>query len=378
MALPALGTDLFLPALPVLAHALAADVGVAQLTLTTYFVGLAIGQLLWGPLSDRFGRKPVLLAGLGLLLVSSLAAASMDSVGAVSAARLVQGLATSSGAVIVRSIVRDLYAHEQAARLLGSITIVFSIVPIAAPLGGALLVGRGDWQAVFWCLALAAALLIAAAAAGLRETAPIERRSINPLAIARTFASVLRERQFVAPFLLILCSQIGILAWVSNSAFTLVSGLGVTVAAYSLMFAAVMLGQISGAWCSSRLVLRLGIARLLRSGAALMFAGGTIGAALAWTGVAHWLAVVVPFFVFLFGSALVMPNATAAALSPFPAAAGSASSLIGAIAFSAGAGVSVALGAAFDGSARPMAAVAAIAGLAAFTVSRLLWKPLTR
>jgi len=372
MALPALGTDLFLPALPVLAQALDADVAAAQLTLTTYFLGLAIGQLLWGPLSDRFGRKPVLLAGLGLLLASSLAAASMDSVGAVTAARLVQGLATSSGAVIVRSIVRDLYAHEQAARLLASITIVFSIVPIAAPLGGALLVGSGGWQAVFWCLALAAALLIAATGAGLRETAPRERRSAHPADIARTFRTVLGERRFVAPFLLILCAQIGILAWVSNSAFTLVSGLGVSVGAYSVMFAAVMLGQISGAWCSSRLVLRLGIVTLLRSGAALMLAGGLAAAALAWGGVAHWAAVVAPFFAFLLGSALTVPNATASALSPFPKAAGSASSLIGAIAFTAGALISAGLGAAFDGSARPMATVAALAGVAAFLFERFL------
>jgi DHA1 family bicyclomycin/chloramphenicol resistance-like MFS transporter len=372
MALPALGTDLFLPALPVLAQALGADVAAAQLTLTTYFIGLAMGQVLWGPLSDRFGRKPVLIAGLALLLASSLAAASMDSVGAVIAARLVQGLATSSGAVIVRSIVRDLYAHEQAARLLASITIVFSIVPIAAPLAGAAIVGSGGWETVFWSLALAAALLIGAAGAGLRETAPPQRRSIHPRLIARTFASILREPRFVAPFLLILCAQIGILAWVSNSAFTLVSGLGVTVAAYSLMFAGVMLGQISGAWSSSRLVLRLGIPRMLRSGAALMLAGGLSAAALAWTGVAHWLAVVMPFFAFLFGSALIVPNATASALSPFPASAGSASSLIGAIAFSAGALVSVILGAAFDGSARPMASVAALAGIGAFIFERFL------
>jgi DHA1 family bicyclomycin/chloramphenicol resistance-like MFS transporter len=372
MALPALGTDLFLPALPVLAQALAADVAAAQLTLTTYFLGLAMGQLLWGPLSDRFGRKPVLLAGLFLLLASSLAAAAVDSVGAVTAARLVQGLATSSGAVIVRSIVRDLYAHEQAARLLASITIVFSIVPIAAPLGGALLVGSGGWQAVFWCLALAAALLIVATGAGLRETAPGERRSAHPADIARTFRTILAERRFVAPFLLILCAQIGILAWVSNSAFTLVSGLGVSVGAYSVMFAAVMLGQISGAWCSSRLVLRLGIVTLLRSGAALMLAGGLAAAALAWGGVAHWAAVVAPFFAFLLGSALTVPNATASALSPFPKAAGSASSLIGAIAFTAGALISAGLGAAFDGSARPMATVAALAGVAAFLFERFL------
>src|SRR6185503_12142232 len=294
------------------------------------------------------------------------------SVAAVGSARLIQGLAMSSGAVIVRSIVRDLYAHEQAARLLATVTIVFSIVPIAAPLTGALLVGGGSWQAVFWFLAAAAALLLTWTGFGLAETAPAERRSIHPVDLARTFASILRERRFVAPFVLILCSHIGILSWVSNSSFTLVSGLGVTVGAYSLMFAAVMCGQISGAWSSRRLVPSLGIPRLLRCGVATMLAGGAIAALLAWSGVAHWGAVVAPFSVFLFGTALVVPNATALALSPFPATAGSASSLIGAIGFTAGAVVSSLLGAAFDGSARPMATVAAFAGTAAFTLEWLL------
>ena len=353
IALPELGTDLFVPSLPMLARGLQVEVAAAQLTLTAYFFGLAAGQLLWGPLSDRFGRKPVLLSALLLMLASTLAAAFMTSVAAVGSARLIQGLAMSSGAVIVRSIVRDLYAHEQAARLLATVTIVFSIVPIAAPLTGALLVGGGSWQAVFWFLAAAAALLLTWTGFGLAETAPAERR-------------------FVAPFVLILCSHIGILSWVSNSSFTLVSGLGVTVGAYSLMFAAVMCGQISGAWSSRRLVPSLGIPRLLRCGVATMLAGGAIAALLAWSGVAHWGAVVAPFFVFLFGTALVVPNATALALSPFPATAGSASSLIGAIGFTAGAVVSSLLGAAFDGSARPMATVAAFAGTAAFTLEWLL------
>jgi DHA1 family bicyclomycin/chloramphenicol resistance-like MFS transporter len=372
IALPALGTDLFVPALPVLAHALAVEAGAAQYTITTYFVGLAAGQLLWGPLSDRLGRKPVLLAALLLMLVSSIAAALTPSLSAVAVARLVQGLAMSSGAVIVRSVVRDLYAHEQAARLLASVTVVFSIVPIAAPLAGALLANNGGWQAVLWCMGTIAAVLLVATGLGLRETAPAERRSAHPRIIGRTFAAILGERRFIAPFLLILCSHIGILAWVSNSAFTLVSGLGVSVAAYSLMFAAVMLGQISGAWLSRRLVLRLGIARLLRSGAALMLCAGLAAAALAWVGIAHWLAVVLPYCAFLFGTALIVPNATAAALSPFPGVAGSASSLIGAIGFTAGALVSAGLGAAFDGTARPMTTLAAVAGVAAFVFERFL------
>jgi DHA1 family bicyclomycin/chloramphenicol resistance-like MFS transporter len=374
VALPALGTDLYVAAMPVLAQALAADVGAAQFTLTTYFIGLAAGMLLWGPLSDRYGRKPVLCAGLATMFAASIAAALVDSVAGVSGARLVQGLAMSSGAVIARTVVRDLHAHEQAARLLASMTLVFSVVPIAAPLAGAAIAGAAGWRAIFWVFTAVAATLALAVSVGLRETAPAARRSAHPADIARTFAAILAERRFLAPFTLVLCSHLGILAWVSSSAFVLVSGLGVSTFGYGFAFAAVMLGQIAGAWASSRLVLRVGIARLISTGAALMLAGGGAGAALAWGGVAHWAAVVVPFLVFLFGTALIVPNATAAALTPFPGSAGTASSLIGAVGFTVGAILSATLGLAFDGTARPLTTVAAVAGVAAFILDRAYGK----
>jgi DHA1 family bicyclomycin/chloramphenicol resistance-like MFS transporter len=372
MALPALGTDLFVPSLPALAQSFAASVSAGQAALTTYFVGLAAGMLVWGPLSDRFGRKPVLLAGLAMMFAASVAAALMTSIAGVAAARLAQGFAMSCGAVVVRSIVRDLHVHEQAAHLLASITVVFSLVPIAAPILGAQLAGRWGWQAVFWGIAAAGAALLAATASWLKETAPLPRRSVHPLALAAGFASIARDRRFRAPMLLALCTQVGLLAWVANSAFTLVRGLGISTVAYGWMFALVMLGQISGAWWSRRMVMRIGMARLMRAGVLLSLGSGLAAAALAWAGVAHWLAVVLPFAVFLFGTALVMPNATATALSPFPGMAGTVSSLLGALCFAGGALMSSALGAFFDGTARPMASAAALAGLCAFFFERRL------
>jgi DHA1 family bicyclomycin/chloramphenicol resistance-like MFS transporter len=371
IALPALGTDLYVPALPVLAQALGADADAGQLTLTTYFVGLAAGQLLWGPLSDRFGRKPVLLTGLLIMLASSLIGFFLTSIASVAAVRLAQGLGMSSGALIGRTIVRDLHSHEQAARMLASMTIVFSVVPMAAPVAGALLAGSAGWPSVFAAMAGVAFLLLLSLRT-LEETAPAARRSVRPGALARTFAAILGDRRFLAPFALVFCAHMGILAWVSNSAFTLVRGLGVTTFAYGLMFALVMLGQITGAWASSRLVVRLGIARLLRLGALLMLVSGGAAAVLAWSGAGHWLAVTLPFMVLLFGTALIVPNATAAALTPFPASAGAASSIIGALGFTVGAIISTVLGAAFDGTAQPMATVAAAAGIGAFLAERFL------
>lgn len=371
IALPALGTDLYVPALPALAQALGADANAAQATLTTYFVGLAIGQLLWGPLSDRYGRKPVLYTGLCITLSASALAAMAESVASVAGLRLAQGLGMSSGQLIGRTIVRDVYAHEQAAKLLASMTLVFSLVPMAAPVIGALLTRVGGWPSVFAAMAAVVALLIVSSRA-LGETAPAERRSVHPGAIARTFAGMLADRRFLSPFLIVVCAQSAILAWVSNSALTLVRGFGVTAVAYAFMFAFVMLGQSAGAWASSRLVVRFGIPRLLEAGSLLMLGAGAAAALFAWAGVQHWAALVVPFMLVLFGTALIVPNATAAALTPFPGSAGAASSLIGVLGFAAGALISTLLGALFDGTARPMASVAALAGAGAFLFERRL------
>jgi DHA1 family bicyclomycin/chloramphenicol resistance-like MFS transporter len=373
IALPALGTDFFVPALPALAESFSVDAGAAQLAITTYFAGIAAGQLVWGPLSDRYGRKPVLLVGLATMLASSLAALVAESLAVLSVARLAQGLGMSSGAVMGRSVVRDLYAHEQAARMLAAMMIVFSVVPITAPLAGALLTSAAGWRAIFAGMAVIAALLLAWVVFGLAETAPRERRSAHPLAIARTFVHILADRRFVAPFLLVLCCHIGILAWVANSALTLIRGMDVSPPAYGLMFAFVATGQIVGAAAGNRLLRKYGTAGVMRLGAVLLLVAGGTAAALAWAGVAHWWAVVPPFALLLFASALLIPTATAAALTPFPAAAGSASSLMGAIGFAAGALVSTLLGAVFDGTARPMATAAALAGIGAFGFHRLFF-----
>ena len=371
VALSALGTDLYVPALPDTAASFSAPVSATQLTITAYFAGLAVGQLFWGPLSDRYGRRPVLLLALGGMLAVTAAAPFAPSIGALTLLRLAQGLAMSGGVVVARSVARDLHAHEQAARLFARMMIVFSVVPIGAPLLGATLTSHHGWRAVFWALAAIAVGLLVAVAFGLRETAPAERRSARPSEIARTLAGILSERRFVSPLLLFLSCQAGILAWVASSSFTLIHA-GVSVAAYGWMFAGVMLGQISGAWAASRFVMRLGSARLMRSGACLVLCGGIAAGALSWAGANHWLALVLPFALLLFGAALVIPSATSMALSPFPRTAGAASSLIGAVGFTSGALLSTLLGITFDGTSRPMATVAAVAGVCAFAFERML------
>ena len=374
VALTPLGTDAYLPTLPAIAQAFGAQVSAVQFTITTFFLGIAAGQLAWGPLSDRIGRKPVLLCGLGLYLASALACLGAESVAAIALWRFVQGLGMSSGPVIARTIVRDLHSHEQAARMLARMMVVFGIVPIAAPLIGAELLSWWGWQGTFGLLAAIALALIAAVVLGLEETAPEVRAIVSPAGIARNFAAILGDSRFIAPFCVLLGAQIGIFAFVTNSAFVLVNALGLSAREYSVLFAVVMIGQIAGAWFTSRMVMRLGIAGMLRFGTRLALSAGIVATALAWSGVVHWLAIVAPFMAFMFAASCVVPNAIAAALSPFPRSAGTASSLLGACAFLVGAAVSIVLGGVYDGSARPMTAALALAGLGSWLAERFLMR----
>jgi DHA1 family bicyclomycin/chloramphenicol resistance-like MFS transporter len=374
IALTALGMDMFLPSVPVIAHAFGAEPGAAQLAVTTYLLGLAIGQLAWGPVSDRFGRKPVLLAGLGLFLISSACGAAAESVQALVLVRFAQGLGMSSGPVIARSIVRDLYAREQAAHLLARMMAVFGIIPVAAPLIGGQAIALSGWPAVFWAYSAIALALLAAVGFGLGETAPAARPSIAPGRIAASYALLFGDSRFRAALATMVCAQMGVIAFVSSSALAMVQALQLSPTAFSVLFAAVMLGQIAGGLIGSRLLGRLGSVRIVRLGAALAAAGGALLAALAVAGAPHWTAVVLPMVVYLFGCSFIIPNATAAALSPFPHMAGSASSLLGAIPFGLGALLSAGLAAAFDGSTRPMALAIGLFGLCAFASEKLLFR----
>jgi DHA1 family bicyclomycin/chloramphenicol resistance-like MFS transporter len=375
IALTALAIDSTLPALPALASAFGAEAGAAQFTLTSLFAGAALGQLLWGPVSDRYGRRPVLLAGLALFAAASALAALAPGLGTLAAARALQGFATSTCSVLGRTVARDLYSHEHAAQLLARMMIVFGIVPILAPLAGGQLLAAWGWSAVFWLHAAVAAALLVSVARGLGETAPTERRTLAPRRIAAAFGELLAHRGFFAAFCVALATQLGIMCWITSSSFVLIRGFGLSPAAYSLAFALVMLGQVAGAWAGSRLVMRHGIARMLALGVSIGAVSGVALAALAFGGATHWSAVVVPMLGFMFASALVVPHATAAALTPFPAIAGTASSLMGAVQFACGALAGAALGAAFDGTARPFAAAVAAASLAALAALHLLFQP---
>ena len=378
IGLTALGMDMFLPSVPAIAQAFGSEPGAAQLTVTTYLLGLAAGQLAWGPLADRFGRKPVLLGALALFFLSTTAAAVADSLAGIALLRFSQGIGMSGGPVIARSVVRDLAAHEEAAQLLGKMMVVFGFFPVLGPLIGAQLLRIGGWTAVFWFYSGFALVLFAIVLRRFPETAPAERPTISPARIVERYAILLRDRRFVAPLATALSAQMGILAFVASSSLVLVQALQLTPTAFSVLFAVVMIGQMAGGFAGSRLAPRLGIGRMVRIGTRLVLAASAVLALLVYGGVAHWSAIVLPMLAYIFGSALLLPNATAAALTPFPKIAGAASSLLGVLPFALGALVSALLGAAFDGTARPLALAVALAGASAFACERLLFSPVAR
>jgi len=374
IALVALGIDSTVPTLPAVARGFGVEPGAVQITLTGLFAGVACGQLAWGPLSDRCGRRPALAGGLALMAAASLASTAAGDATTLAWLRVAQGFGLSCGPVVGRSIVRDLYGQEQAARLLARMMVVFGLVPISAPLVGSALLAASGWRAVFWLHAIVAAALVVAVWRGLPETLPLPRGGTHRSARPLSFAALLGRRAFVAPFLVMLGAQLGIIAFVTNSAVVLIHGFGLTPWQYSLVFAGVMLGQIGGAFASSRLVARHGIRGLLRFGTSFAACSGIALAALAWMDIRHWSAVAGPMGAFLFASSFIIPNATAAALSPFRDSAGSASSLMGALAFGIGAVLGAVLGSLFDGSARPMASATALGGAAAWLAMALLPK----
>lgn len=290
--------DMFLPSVPVIALALGTDPGAAQFTVTTYLLGLAAGQLAWGPLSDRYGRKPVLIAGLTLFLAASAGGAAADSMPALVLLRFAQGFGMSSGPVISRSIVRDLYAREQAAHLLARMMAVFGVVPVAAPLIGGAAIALHGWTAVFWVLSAIAVALLAAVGLGLAETAPAARPSIAPARIAASYVALLGDSRFRSALATMLLAQMGIIAFVSSSALAMVQSLHLAPTEFSVLFAAVMLGQISGGIIGSRLVARLGLARMVRLGALPFGLGALVSAVLAETfdGTTRPMAVAIALF----------------------------------------------------------------------------------
>ncbi|MGZ8650479.1 MAG: multidrug effflux MFS transporter, partial [Solirubrobacteraceae bacterium] len=272
-AIGPLSIDMYLPAFPEIAKALSTSASSVQLTLTACVAGLALGQLVLGPLSDRFGRRIPVIAAMVTYAAASLLCALATSVGTLIALRFVQGLAGAGGIVISRAVVRDLHSGARAVRLFSSLMLVTGLAPILAPLAGGQLLAVTSWEGIFVSLSILSALIAVLAALGLRETLPPERRSPSGLRrTVQTMAALLRDRSFVGHALAGGLTFGALFAYISGSSFALQGIYGLSPQTYSLAFAMNGLGLIAASQVNARIVERLGPTRLLRRALACVVA----------------------------------------------------------------------------------------------------------
>ena len=373
VGLGALSIDMFLPSLPALAAFYRTDAATAQLTVTLFLAGLAPSQLVWGPLSDRFGRRRVLVSGLGLYAAAGLACALAPSIRLLIVARVVQAFGAGSGPVVARAIVRDVYPREQAARVLGLMGTAQALNPILAPILGGLLHVAFGWRAVFVVLAGFGTLFVIAAAAVAPETnVRPDVTALHPARLAENLGTLLADRAYLGYVAVVTFMFCGQFAFISGSSFVLIQGLGVSPDVYGLCFGAVAVGIMAGSFITSRLAGRVPGDRVIVAGTALGAVAGLVMAGIAWAGVATVAAVIAPMFFFALGLGLSNPNAVAGAVGPYPHMAGLAAAIVGVVQMTGSALYGIGVGHLADGSAVPMATAIASAGLAAFVAFALL------
>jgi DHA1 family bicyclomycin/chloramphenicol resistance-like MFS transporter len=354
-----LSVDLYLPGLPKLTADFHAAASAGQLTLTACVVGLALGQLGFGPLSDRLGRRPPLVAGLVVYAAASLACALAPSIWVLVGLRLVQGLAGAAGIVVARSIVRDLVAGPAAAQLFSILMVVVGVVPIVAPIAGGQLLQVMSWRGLYAILAAVAAAILVSAFAWVPETLPRERRARRGEGIG--FGELWHDRLFVAYAVVLGLSFASMFTYIAGSSFVLQDLYGVSAQLYGGVFGLNAAGLIVCSELNRKLVRRVGPRRLLGAGVAAQAAAGAVLLAVVLAGVG--LAGILPcLFVVVSMLGFVVPNATALAMTDYPHAAGRASALLGAGQFLLGGLAAPLVGLAGRDTAVPMAVLIAVFG----------------
>lgn len=365
-ALNPISIDVMIPAMPAIAAGLGTEAAMVQYTLAAYLVGIGIGQLFHGPLSDRFGRKPVALIGLALYAAAGAGCALSASIETLLACRVVHGFAACSGMVVGRAIVRDRYERNKAAETLAHISVFHSIAPIGGPILGAWLAVEHGWQWTFWAMAIYAAAILALVWLVLPETHGDRPR--QPLGIAttlRSFGHIAGNRTFQGYLGCMAIAYAGMFSYLSTASFVLIDFIGLNPGGFGQLSALIMIGYVLSALAAGRLVHRLGLDGILMFGIGFTLAGGIAMAAAAWTLAPGTAAIVAPMFLYMVGFGAISPACSAAALQPFPSLAGTASSLLGLVQTLSAVVVVAASGVFHDGTQVPMATTIGISAIAA-------------
>ncbi|MBA3774154.1 MAG: Bcr/CflA family efflux MFS transporter [Ramlibacter sp.] len=323
-------TDLYLPALPSLTEGFAATVSQAQLTLTTLLLSFGISQLFWGPMSDRFGRRPILLWGLGAYTLASIGCALASSMPLLIVWRTVQGAAMGAAVMGARAIVRDLYTPEAGARAMSKgLTGLGVIACLCAPLGG-LLADLLGWRYALAAPGVFGALALALVALRFDESlAARNPRALRPATLLATWLAIVRHPTFLTYSALSTASYAGLFTFLASSSFVFIKVLGLSRTQYGLVMFSMSFVFILGTFMCRRLLPRYGVRRSVAIAGALTLAGGTLLGVLAWAGLHNGWAIMLPYYLFMLGHGVHQPCGQSGAVGPFPRAAGAASALNG-------------------------------------------------
>lgn len=370
----ALSVDIVLPALPLLARSFDETPAHAQLTIGMFLLGLALGITLWGALADRFGRRPILLAGLVVFTLGGVACIFAPTIETLSLARLLQGAGASAGRVLAPAIIRDNFSGIRGAHLFSRMMMMLTLAPLVAPLIGGLLIEFAHWRAIFVLLSCAGVVLIVLAYATLSESLrKPDPEALRPRRFFSNWRRFFGTRECVVNALLQSCTFCAMYAYISGSPFVLINGLGVPSWAYGFFFASTAGLMILGNVLNSRTVARRGVAANRRIGiliAAVACAFGLGLAMLRLTGVPGMIATMAPVWVFICANGVITPNATAGVMEPHPDMAGVSAAILGAMQMSSAMVVGFLVTLLFDGSAVSMAAAMALLTAAALLIDR--------
>ncbi len=370
--------QMFLPAIPVIQTEFGVESGTAQLALSLSMVAIAVTSLIFGPLSDRYGRKPVLLVGMGLLITGSGLCALAADIGDLIVGRILQAAGGASGMVLARAIVRDVYGVERAAGMIAYLMMAMVVAPMVAPISGGLLIDFVSWNAVFVAVALAGVVVLFAVQIRLTESRPHALTPQSFMSMLLGFRRLLSSRLFCAYALAGAFSTCFFFSFISYAPYVMVQVLEQPATAYGLYFMMLALGYMSGNLAAARISARVGVNRMILLGTALSLSAAAVMAVLAtsleWTP----LALFAPTMVGVFGNGLALPNAHAGALGIDPAAAGTASGLTGFLQMGLAAVVAQAVGTMQDGTPYPMIAFMVLSAGSAFAMIVLVLRTVRR
>ena len=345
----------FLPALNDAAADLGTNNGTLLVTIATMSGGIAIGQLIFGPLSDRFGRRPIVLGGMALYVLSSLFASLINSADPLFALRFFQGLSIACAMVIFRAVVRDLFAVRQGARMFSYLYTTLSVMPLVGPVVSGFLVEIYGWRSVFIMMVLLGSVVFLILLFFFKESLPLEnRRSMNPTVLATSFGEIIRDRTFASFLLVGVGTYGGLFAVLGGLAPVMITFMGESPGVFGLQFALIMTGHLIGAVVTGHLVRRYGIKKVMSVAVSISAIGGGMFLAFALVGISTRLSILIPVTIFLIGFALSVAPMTAGAMSNFQHMAGRAASLMGFIQQGTGAMVTFLLSVFDNGTQMPM------------------------